>query len=50
MVGLKDKIDLKLCDQDEFLHLPNMAIFQIQFSNIPVFQHSNRGEAPNLMG
>jgi hypothetical protein len=34
MVGSKDKIDLKLCDQDEFFHLPNIAIFQ--YSSIPI--------------
>jgi hypothetical protein len=50
MLGLKEIIDFKLYDQDEFLHFPNIAIFQTHFSNIPVFQYSIRGEAPNLMG
>ena len=49
MLGLKDIIDFRLYDQNDFLHLPNITIFQTHFSNIPVFQHSTSGEAPSLM-
>ena len=44
----KDAIHFKLYRQDEFCHLPNIAISQdpvFQYSSVPLFQ---LGEAPNL--
>ncbi len=56
----KDIIHFKLYRQDEFSHLPNIAVSspsrrlyepeaKTHFSNIPAFHHSNWGEAPNLI-
>jgi len=44
----KDAIHFKLYRQDEFCHLPNIAVSQdpvFQYSSVPLFQ---LGEAPNL--
>jgi hypothetical protein len=49
MLGLKDIIGFKFNDQDESFNLPDIAIFQTHLTNIPVFQYSIRGEAPNMM-
>jgi len=33
----------------DIIHLPNVAVSQAHFSNIPTFHCSNWGEAPNLI-
>ena len=56
----KDIIHIKLYPQAEFCYLPNIAVSspghrlcgpeaKTHFSNIPAFQHSNWGEALNLV-